>query len=164
MNQTIYDLSIVAAKGVVVVTVISILYRLIGKRFAAQMNLYDLATIVAIANALQNALTEGSGKLSVGLVSATVLIGTGWLMSKLLVRRPMLQKVLVGTPSLLLYEGHLFPDRLSREHISVQELCTAMHEHGLQHFEEVGMAVLELDGSISIVPKGRSCKFETDLV
>lgn len=164
MNQTVYDLSIIAAKVVVVMIVVSFLYRLLGKRFAGQMNVYDLAAIVAIANALQNALTEGKGDLAVGLVSSAVLIGSGWLISFFFSRAPKVEKVLVGTPTLLIYEGNLLPAHLAREHVATQELCAAMHEHGLQHFDEVGMAVLELDGSISIVPKGRSCKFDTDLI
>jgi uncharacterized membrane protein YcaP (DUF421 family) len=164
MSQTVYNLSVFAGKGIVVMAVISLLYRVLGKRFAGQMNLYDLAAIVAIANALQNALTEGKGDLSVGLVSSTVLICAGWLISMAFTRAPRLQKVLVGIPTLLIYEGHLLTEHLTREHVATEEVCAAMHEHGLQHFEEVGMAVLELDGSISIVPKGRSCKFDTDLV
>jgi uncharacterized membrane protein YcaP (DUF421 family) len=74
-----------------------------------------------------------------------------------------MQKVLVGTPTLVLYEGTVLFDRLKKEHVSVEELCAAMHQHGLTHFREVGMAVLELDGSISVVPAGKSCKFDTDL-
>ncbi len=158
-----YELSIIAAKTAIVVAFVTVLIRLLGKRFAGQMNVYDLVTVVAVANALQNALTEGKGNLSVGLVSSFVLIATGWAVSRLLLRKPELQRALVGTPSLLIYEGEVRLDHLKKEHVSVEELCAAMHQHGLTHFKEVGMAVLELDGSISIVPAGRSCKFDTDL-
>jgi len=82
------------------------------------------------------------------------------LVSRFLIRRPQLERLVIGTPTLLLYDGRVLYDRLKREHVSVDELCEVMHVHGLTKFEEVGMAVLELDGSISIVPAGHSCKFD----
>jgi uncharacterized membrane protein YcaP (DUF421 family) len=159
----LYGASIIVAKVAVVILYLSVLYRLFGKRSAAQMNLYDLAAIVAIANSVQNAMTQGKGDLYVGIAASATLLLMGWFVSNWLVKFPRLEKALIGSPTLLVYEGHLLKDRLAKEHITVREIVATMHQHGLCHFSEVGMAVLEVDGSISIVPAGRSCKFETDL-
>ena len=164
MIPLLYGASITVAKTAIVMLYLAAMYRLLGKRFVAQMNLYDLAAIVAVANSVQNAMTQGSGDLYVGLVGSTTLIGLGWIVSKWIIKRPKLERVVIGAPTLVLYEGQVFYDRLNKEHVSPEELVTAMHQHGLAKFADVGMAVLEVDGSISVVPAGHSCKFETDLV
>ena len=51
-------------------------------------------------------------------------------------------------------DGQLIPQALAREGISRDELIQAIREHGLAGLDEVKMAVLEVDGSISIVPSG----------
>lgn len=163
MNDILYDSSIYIAKTAIVLCYVALLYRLLGKRYVAQMNLYDLVAVSAVSNAVQNGMTEGKGALHIGMVSAFTLIGLGWLLSKFLIKAPRLEKVVVGSPTLLIYEGHPQDARMRREQISMPELEEAMHAHGLSKMEQVGMAVLEVDGSISIVPAGRGCKFDTDL-
>jgi uncharacterized membrane protein YcaP (DUF421 family) len=164
MGPILYGASITVAKTAIVIFYLAFMYRILGKRSAAQMNLYDLAAIVAIANSVQNAMTQGSGELYVGIAGSTTLIGVGWIAAKWIVKRPSLEKVVIGSPSLILYEGQVMYGRLKRENITTRELVEAIHQHGLSDFSQVGMAVLEVDGSISVVPLGRSCKFDTDLV
>ena len=164
MTDILYDSSIYIAKTAIVLFYLALLYRLLGKRYVAQMNLYDLAAIAAVSNAVQNGMTEGKGALHIGMVSAFTLIGLGWLLSKFLIKAPRLEKVIVGSPTLLVYEGQVQEARMRREQVSQPELEEAMHAHGLSKVEQVGMAVLEVDGSISIVPTGHGCKFESELV
>ncbi len=164
MNDYLYEASIYGAKTAIVLLFVIFLYRVLGKRFVAQFNVYDLVTVSAVSNAVQNAMTEGKGNLEIGLVSAATLIGLGWFLSKLFVRAPRLQKLVSGIPTLLVYEGKIFTDRMKRESVSSDELRAALQAHGLSDPKECGMAVLEPDGSISIVPAGRSCKFDTNLV
>jgi uncharacterized membrane protein YcaP (DUF421 family) len=154
-----YHLSIIAAKSAIVLLFVAVLYRLLGKRYTTQMNLYDLVTVVAVANALQNGMTEGSGDLFVGMVSALSLILLSWLLAKTFIRVPRLRDRVVGTPTLLIYQGQLLRGKVRREGVSNAEIAAVLREHGLGSVHECGMAVLEVDGSISVVPLGRSCKF-----
>jgi uncharacterized membrane protein YcaP (DUF421 family) len=161
---SLFEISVFAAKTAIVLVYVMLLYRLLGKRYVALLNVYDLVTVSAVANAVQNAMTEGRGELGIGLVSAFTLIFVGWLFSKAFVKAPVLQRIVNGIPTLIVYEGHSFPERMRREHVSEPELRAAMHAHGIQELHDVGMAVLEADGSISIVPKGRGVTFESDLI
>jgi len=161
---TLFEASIFFAKTAIVLLWVVLLYRLLGKRYVALLNVYDLVTVSAVANAVQNAMTEGRGELEIGLVSAFTLVSTGWLLSKLFVKAPALQRLVGGVPTLLVYQGKAFADRMKREHVSDDELQTAMHGHGMSDISQVGMAVLECDGSISIVPIDRGCTFDTDLI
>ena len=57
-----------------------------------------------------------------------------------------------GTPTLLINDGKLVTEHLRREGLDEDEILMAIREHGVADVKDVRMAVLETDGSISIVP------------
>ena len=58
-----------------------------------------------------------------------------------------------GEPVLLIYEGNLNERNLKKESITEEELMAALREHGVDRVEEVKLAMLEIDGNISVVSK-----------
>ena len=146
-------LSVMGARTLVVFVALLAALRFAGKRHLGQMNVYDLAMIMAMANAVQNAMTRGSGNLSVGLVSSGVLLVVSYGLARLFVRLPTLEERLVGSPTLLVSEGKILRDRLRREHITEDELMAVLRSHGLADPRDVKMAILEVDGTLSVVPK-----------
>jgi uncharacterized membrane protein YcaP (DUF421 family) len=151
--MTAYDLSIYAAKSIVVLLFLVFAYRLLGKRDTGQFNVYDLVTVIALSNAVQNAMTSGRGELGVGLSSATALLAVTYLLSRFFVRKPTAQRLAYGIPVILMSHGRIYRDRLKRERVSIEELESSIRSHGLSTHGSVAMAVLEVDGSISIIPK-----------
>ncbi|HLI57755.1 MAG TPA: YetF domain-containing protein [Actinomycetota bacterium] len=148
------DLAVQAAKTVIVFAVIGTALRLLGKREASQLNVYDLAMLMALANAVQNAMTAGRGNLAIGLVTSATVVLTAWALSRLMVRSPAAERLITGSPSLLVYNGHLMADRLRRQRLTVEDLDAALRAYGLTDLSQVRTAVLEVDGSISMIPKG----------
>lgn len=146
-------LTLISARTAIILVFLIAGLRWLGKRQIGQMNLYDLALIMALANAVQNAMTGGKGHLSVGIVSSGTLLLMGWLLSVVFVRLPKLETRLVGTATLLINDGAVVSEHLRREHCTLAELNAAIRQHGLTDVGEVLMAVLEVDGTISIVPK-----------
>ena len=101
-------------------------------------------------------MTKGSGDLTVGLVSAGVLLLTGRALSLLFIRVPKLEERLVGTPTVLIHDGEIAEESLRREHVSEEQLLAALRQHGLNAPAQAKIAVLEIDGSISIIPRSRN--------
>ncbi len=145
-------LAAIAARTVVVIVFLVIGLRLLGKRQIGQMNLFDLALIMLLANAVQNAMTNGNGNLTVGIVSSSALLIVGRALTALLLRKPTLEKHVIGSPSILVNDGEFVQDHMKREHITEEQLMAAMRAHSICELDEVAMAVLEVDGTISIVP------------
>lgn len=141
-----------AARTLLVLACLILGLRLFGKREIGQMNVYDLALVLLLANAVQNAMTRGSGNLTVGLVCATSLVAAGSAASALFVRVPTLEARVVGAPTIIVHEGSLIRDAMRREGVTEDEVDTAIRQHGLRQVSEVRLGVLEVDGSISIVP------------
>jgi uncharacterized membrane protein YcaP (DUF421 family) len=148
-----HRLEVQALKTLIVMVLLVIAFRVLGKREAAQLNLYDLAMLMALANAVQNAMTGGLGNLPVGLATSSTLIVSAFVLTRVVVRRPALERALVGSPVLLVRDGRVLTGRLRRNLVAPGELAEACREHGLDGTGQCGLAVLEVDGSISIVPR-----------
>jgi len=156
-------MSIYAAKSAVVLIFLMIVFRLLGKRDLGQFNVYDLVTVIALSNAVQNAMTGGRGELAIGIAAASALLLVGYIASRVLIRKPGAQRAIYGSPVLLISNGSLVEKQLVKQHVSPEELDTVIREHGITTVGDVSMAVLEIDGSISIVPKHGSSSIDMDL-
>lgn len=146
-------LAAVAVRTLIILCALVLGIRIFGKRDLGGMNLLDLLLVMLIGNAVQNALTYGSGELSVGLVSAGVLLVANRLLGILFVRRPWLERTLLGGPTIIVQHGRLDRWVMRREGVSEDEVIAAARALGLRDLKQVRLAVLEEDGSISIVPK-----------
>jgi uncharacterized membrane protein YcaP (DUF421 family) len=147
-----YLFTIATRSGIVLVYLVLGL-RLLGKRQIGQMNVYDLVLVMALANAVQNAMTAGKGHLSVGIVSAGTLLLLGRALTALLTRHPQWEQRLIGTPVVIIDHGRLLRERMRREEITEEQVMAALREHGVGDPRDVKLAVLEVDGTLSVVPK-----------
>ena len=143
---------IVLRTAVVYVVVLGLL-RIGGKRELGQMSPADLVVILIIANAVQNAMTGGDVSLIGGLVSAGTLVGLNLLLGRFGRDLPVLGRLVVEEPTLLLQDGEPIRKNMDSEHVDVADLEMAAREHGIADLTEVAAAVLEVDGSISVIPK-----------
>ena len=143
---------IVVRTLVVYVTVLGLL-RLGGKRELGTMSPADLVVILIIANAVQNAMNGGDVSLIGGLVSAATLVGGNLLLGRFGRRIPILGRLVYEEPTLLVQDGRPITENLKHEHVDVADIEMAAREHGISDLNEVAAAILEIDGSISIIPK-----------
>ena len=128
--------------------------RLAGKREIGQMTVFDLIVLLLIANAVQNAMVGPDSSLTGGILAAAVLLVLNAVLSWLLQQYPRLRKLVEGSPTLLILHGQVLNDKMRREGIDIETLETALREHGITDHKDVEMAVLEIDGTISVVPVG----------
>ena len=147
-----FTLLVIVGRTVLLYLFVVVALRLLGNRELGQNSVYDLVLIVVIGNAIQNALVAGSTSLVAGLVSAATLLLVNLGLSWLLNRFPWLEKQLSGEPVVLIVDGEPCKDRMEREGVTREELMAALREHGVMRVEDVRLAVLELDGSVSVVP------------
>lgn len=126
---------------------------LLGKKELSQISVTDLVFILLISNAVQNAMVGENTTLGGGLVAAGVLFLLNFTFRRLNYSSKTLRKVIVGEPVLLIYDGNLQEKNLKKESITEEELMAALREHGVDRVEEVKLAMLEIDGNISVVSK-----------
>lgn len=146
------SLLVVVARTAIVYFALLIGLRLAGKRELGQMTTFDLIVILVVANAVQNAMVGSNVSLTAGIVAAATLLGVNAIVWRLGRRFPALEERLRGTPTLLVHEGKPLREHLDREGIDREDLLQALREHGVDDLEKVKEAVLEVDGTISVIP------------
>ncbi|MEJ2881806.1 DUF421 domain-containing protein [Pedobacter sp. GR22-6] len=125
--------------------------RITGKKELSQLNTTDVVLILLISNAVQNAMVGNNTSLSGGIVAAAVLFILNYLLKKLMFKNKLLRDLISQQPEILIRNGKLNFEMLSKLDITNEELEEAMREHGVEHYKEVKLAILEVDGNISII-------------
>ena len=125
--------------------------RLTGKRSVGQMTPWDFILLLLLANAVQNAMTGPDTSLVGGLVAAGTLIAVNMVVAWIVHRNERLGRVIEGTPTILIRHGQIITQNLAKEGITKDDLLRALREHGVNTVEEVRSAILEVDGSVSVV-------------
>jgi uncharacterized membrane protein YcaP (DUF421 family) len=152
-----FDLSVsgweIVARTALVYAALLVGLRLAGKRELGQMTPFDLVVILLIANAVQNAMVGSDVSVTGGLIAAAVLIAANMAVSQARERVPWLQRAVEGTPTLLIDNGAFIAQHLARERLEEEDVMMALREHGFSDVDDVQTAILEVDGSISVIPK-----------
>jgi uncharacterized membrane protein YcaP (DUF421 family) len=138
-------------RAVVIYVALLVALRLFGKREVGQFTLYDLVFILLVANALQPAITGPDTSVVGGIVLIVALVGTNYAVGKL-DNMPRFHRLFTPAPAVIVKDGKYLADVMKREGVDQEEVEMSMREHGIQDMKEVQLAVLEPDGTISIVP------------
>ena len=98
-------------------------------------------------------MTGPDTSLTGGVVGACTLLIANAIITRASSRSPKLRAAIEGTPTVLILKGKMIKKNMEKEHIVNEELEQALREHGVSTSEDVGIAVLEVDGSISVLKK-----------
>ena len=125
--------------------------RIFGKKELSQLNTADVILILLISNSVQNAMVGSDTSLLGGLAAAAILFVINFSLKKLKFKFPKFSDFLHEKPEILIHDGKLDFKSLSKLNITSEELQEAIREHGVEHFSDVKLAMLEIDGNISII-------------
>jgi uncharacterized membrane protein YcaP (DUF421 family) len=142
--------AVIVLRTVVVYLFVLAGFRLLGKRSTGQMTPFDLTLLLLLANSVQNAMVGPDTSLFGGLAAAGVLLLLNTTVGRL-ARQRGFGKLLRGHARLLVNRGIIVEPNLTTEGISHEELMQALREHGVATPEDVRLAVLEVDGTISVL-------------
>ena len=145
---------VIAGKTAVIYVFLVVGLRLLGKRELGQMSVYDLVLIVVIANAVQNAMLGNDNTLGGGLAAALTLMVLNRIFNWVMLKNPKMWHLMMGEPVLIVRDGQFLTGPMNKEGVTRNHVWAAMREHGIGDLDDVQMAVLEVDGDITIVPKG----------
>jgi uncharacterized membrane protein YcaP (DUF421 family) len=135
----------------VVYAFLLVLLRLTGKRQIGQLAPFDLVLLLVLSNAVQNSMNGGDNSLVGGLVSAVTLVTLNYGISYATFRSKRLEGLIEGRPQVIIHDGRVFEDVMRHAKLTHHELSAALRQAGCSCAEEVRVAVLENNGSISVV-------------
>jgi uncharacterized membrane protein YcaP (DUF421 family) len=144
----------VALRTGIVYLFLVVAIRLSGKREVGQMSVLELIVVLVISDAVQNSMVGDNTSIWGGIVAVLALLGLDFTLREISGRSRRVQKALEGEPRLLVRDGRLLQRAVREEGLDVGDIQAAIRAHGLARIEDVRLAVLETDGSISVI--GRS--------
>jgi uncharacterized membrane protein YcaP (DUF421 family) len=130
-----------------------VVLRVFGKRELAQLNPFDLVVLLSLSNTVQNAIIGNDNSLTGGLIGAFSLLGMNYLVVRFLFRHRRLDQIFEGKPTVLIDNGKVLKDALSKELLTRSELLTVLHRQGFDTVAEVDRCVLEPGGTFHIQRK-----------
>ena len=143
-------LEIVARTSIVYLTLLVGL-RLTGKRQVGQLTPFDLLLLLLLSNAVQNAMVGPDTSVWGGLIAAGTLFAMNTVVASFTRRSGAAARLVEGTPTLLIRHGSVLEENLSQERITREDLLRALREHGIDDVTVVRSAILEVDGTISVL-------------
>ncbi len=141
----------VAVVGLLAYGVLVLLLRISGKRTLSKMNAFDLVVTIALGSTLATVLLSKSVALVEGLLALALLIFLQFAVTWSSVRSSMVRRLVKDEPKLLFYEGKFLRDVMRSERVTGEEIQSAMRQQGIANLDKVGAAVLETDGSVTII-------------
>ena len=132
--------------------------RVFGKKELSQLNTADIILILLISNAVQNAMVGSNSSLQGGLVAALVLFVVNFILKKIMYNSKTITDLLQQKPEILIHDGIIDFKTLGKLEITSQELDEVIREHGIESFKEVKLAIMEIDGNISIISGNKTLK------
>ena len=151
---------IVAGSSAAVYIFLVVAIRLFGKKEFSQLSVFDIVFILLISNAVQNSMIAADFTFWGGVVSAVTLLIVNFVFKNLIYKIPKVSEWVQGHPIMLIYDGKPISENMAKAKVSIAELEEATREHGIKSIDDVDVAVLELDGSISIVAENNTSLFK----
>jgi uncharacterized membrane protein YcaP (DUF421 family) len=141
----------VAIRSGLIYALLIIGLRVGGKRDVGQLSVPDLVVLLVISNAVQNAMV-GENQTFLGGVVACIAILAARSVTHVLSRRSgRARHLLRGEPRIVFANDSLIEKVMAEEEITADDLAAAFRAHGIMDRRKVRLAVLEVDGSISVI-------------
>lgn len=160
MHDTLRDMFVMGLpllekilRPIIVYAFLVISLRLSGKRELVQLNPFDLVVLLTLSNTVQNAIIGEDNSVLGGLVGATSLLVTNYLVVRFLYDHRKLDQLVEGRADALIENGKVRKQRLKKELITMAQLEAAARKQGFQSLSEVEQCVLEPGGTLTFIGK-----------
>lgn len=144
-------------KCIIVYFVIILALRLMGKREVGELSVIDVVIYLVMSELLAISITDTKASIFRSLIPITILalmqIGISWI----LLKNKYIRDLFDGKAVILIENGHIDQSIMRRERYSIDDLMSQIHSKDLSSPAEVAFAILENNGTLSILPKN-SCR------
>lgn len=142
--------------------VILITVRLMGKRAAGELTVFDFAIIVGMGDVMMH-IALGQDRLTKGLVILATLVILERGIAKLCSKSDWIARVIEGTPTVIIRNGKIIHRNMEKENINMGDLHQELRAHGIDDINKVKEAVLEACGKFSVIEQEEHARSNADI-
>lgn len=140
-------------RGLAIYLFVFVVFRIIGKRTMAEITTFDFVLLLIISEATTDALIGEDYSLTASFIMVSTLVAIDYAFSKIKEHSRWFDTVSDGAPLVIVDKGKPLKNRMLKSRVDEEDVLEAARsKHGLERMEQIKYAVLERDGSISIIP------------
>lgn len=139
-------------------------FRLVSKKHFSELTAMDFILLLIISEAVSNSLNPEDRGLPAAVIVVLTLIVWDVGLNRLSFFSRKLEKVIEGTPKILILRGKMNRELMRKELITEADLFEAMRIDGISTMEEIEVGVLETNGRMSFIKKEKGPKISGPLI
>ena len=140
-------------RAIVLYILVLIVMRLMGKREIGQLQPFELAISIMIADLASIPMTEIGIPIYYGIVPILGLLMMHMFISFLNMKSLKAREIICGRPSILIYRGKISEKELIKERFTINELEEALRGNNVFNLGDVEYAILETSGQVTVILK-----------
>lgn len=140
-------------RAIILYLVVLIVMRLMGKREIGQLQPFELAISIMIADLASIPMSELGIPISNGIIPILGLLVIYMVISILNMKSMNFRKIMSGQPAILIYRGKVNEKALRRENVTINELQERLRVDNIFNLGDVEYAILETNGELTVIQK-----------
>ena len=140
-------------RSIVLYVIILIIMRLMGKREIGQLQPFELAIAILIADLASIPMTETGIPLQNGIIPILGLLVMHLIISVLNMKSIHAREIICGKPTILIYRGKIIENELRKERVTINELEERLRGNNVSSLGDVEYAILETSGGLTVIQK-----------
>ena len=140
-------------RAIVLYLVVLLVMRLMGKREIGQLQPFELAISIMIADLASIPMTEIGIPIFNGIVPILVLLVMHLVISVINLKSLRAREIICGKPSILIYRGKINEKALVKERFTINELEERLRGNNVVNLGDVEYAILETSGQVTVIQK-----------
>ena len=133
--------------------IVLIVMRFMGKREIGQLQPFELAISIMIADLATLPMADTGIPITNGIIPIFGLLIMHLLISFMNLKSIKLRSIICGKPSILIYRGRINEKNLKKERFTINELEERLRGENIFNLGDVEYAILETSGQITVIPK-----------
>ena len=140
-------------RSILIYIFVLIVMRLMGKREIGQLQPFELAIAIMIADLASIPMTDSGIPITNGIISILGLLLMHLVISFLNVKSIKAREIICGKPTILIYRGKIDEKSLKKERFTINELEERFRGNNIYNLGDVEYAILETSGQVTVIQK-----------
>lgn len=140
-------------RSIILYVIVLVVMRLMGKREIGQLQPFELAIAIMIADLASVPMSEVGIPIINGIIPILSLLVMHLIISFINLKSIKMRQLICGKPSILIYRGKINEKVLIKERFTINELQERLRANNINDLADVEYAILETSGQVSIIQK-----------
>ena len=140
-------------RSIIIYVIVLIVMRLMGKREIGQMQPFELAISIMIADLASIPMSDIGIPIFNGIIPILGLLVMHLIISVLNIKSSKIREIICGKPTILIYQGRIDELKMKKERFTLNELEEKLRSNNVMDIGDVEFAILETSGDISVIQK-----------